>query len=1367
MWIQSVQTERSRTWYQLRRPAPEYARYHEQFRWLADFSKHFIDFLHRHQDVNIRHFRRDFHREIQELHGSDPTFQAWLAEYGHRDFRRVVTANPDFLYKEAINIEPLNEHHPIWNEIHPKYLSAVGEQTAHESLTVVTPFVYRCFKDTPWGRFLCVKTPRIEPVQVEPYQEGSTTTTTPPAASADGSVPSDPRRQSSPPKRTWGTLRRGSRSGSAQELEHLKDLFDDTDEEMGLTPKRARMTARSDEKRERFVAAATRATRRRSRDESGPGRRRRPRKIRVGDVVGVEKDSRTTWRSLEDVWFAYVQEVKTNSRGEPYLHVIWLYAPSDTTCSIMHYPVHNELFFSDNCNCADARLEASDVVCRISVDFFGSPDDSEAEYIVRQKYRTDDAAFVTFKRSDFKCVHLAGATAPYLENIDEKYRVGDTVLYVSEYPGKTALEPAEILAFKHERSTKPVVHLRRLRRRKRDFGGDASVRPNELVYTDEVVTVPARSIDRKCHVRFFTDRQKRDREIPPPYNRDGTADAYYITCQQVGARTERRLEPLNPPFLQPMKLGFDPSAYPPRPTLRGMDLYCGGGNFGRGLEEGGAVEMKWAVDYDRHAIHTYHANLDHPEETALYFGSVNDLLARAIKGRFDRYVPAPGEVDFISAGSPCQGFSNANQRRSNDKSLKNSSLVASVAAFVDFYRPRYALLENVVSMASKGKKNQACNVFSQLLCTLVGMGYQVQQFNLDAWSFGSPQSRSRLFISIAAPGLALPSHPPLSHSHPALTRDRGLGVAANGLSFGMRRFESTPFEYVTAAEGTADLPWIGDARTQICIPYPDHRNSRFESYSKRVTISQIPVAPRGQTYMTAFKRGWLGKPQIDEYRWENRHKASLNSRSWQRVNPNGLMPTITTSAQPSCSFTGTILHWDQSRILTVMEARRAQSFPDEDVLVGLPAVQWKIVGNSVARTVALALGLSLREAWLLNDPDHGNTDVLLSSSVTGLVPHPAPGAAVAAAGPDDYDGRSSDEEPVAPGWPRRATSESTESVCRPKKRSTELSATDTYQEREPKRIRTGGRWVRPTVSREGVRRRIERQPSRSLGRWAQTGPAPAAPEDGSMPGSSAAPIELSDSEEEEEEAPGRAMSISPINDRGADQLPGGQDEEEVNGEMAGVAMSISSSTSCRTIGSSTIAPGAAMSISPSPANSPSIATAARRPSSLTERVATPTRRAGTGTGGHVSTPTSRPPPRSQQTSPAGHSTSALPRMTARLFGQGRPPLAGESVLSHPAFLAKFTLTGLARMPAPAPGEASQASAHPSFNTGSSMPSSSLPLPPPLLLPIPLTLSLPFSPPPAPYATSVNGRSGGGGAGHSSPLGVQPNLTEKAIIDLTD
>ena len=49
-----------------------------------------------------------------------------------------------------------------------------------------------------------------------------------------------------------------------------------------------------------------------------------------------------------------------------------------------------------------------------------------------------------------------------------------------------------------------------------------------------------------------------------------------------------------------------------------------------------------------------------------------------------------------------------------------------------------------------------------------------------------------------------------------------------------------------------------------------------------------------------------------------------------------------------------------------MEARRAQGGPDDEVLVGPDAQKRKMLGNAVSRQVALALGMSLRQAWFSN-----------------------------------------------------------------------------------------------------------------------------------------------------------------------------------------------------------------------------------------------------------------------------------------------------------------------------------------------------------------------------------------------------------------
>ena len=63
--------------------------------------------------------------------------------------------------------------------------------------------------------------------------------------------------------------------------------------------------------------------------------------------------------------------------------------------------------------------------------------------------------------------------------------------------------------------------------------------------------------------------------------------------------------------------------------------------------------------------------------------------------------------------------------------LLNESMVASVLAFIDFYRPKYALMENVKGMALGDEKH---SVLAQVVCCLVGMGYQVRTSCLCVFS---------------------------------------------------------------------------------------------------------------------------------------------------------------------------------------------------------------------------------------------------------------------------------------------------------------------------------------------------------------------------------------------------------------------------------------------------------------------------------------------------------------------------------------------------------------------------------------------------------------------------------------------------------
>ncbi|KMU88069.1 DNA methyltransferase Dim-2 [Coccidioides immitis H538.4] len=564
-----------------------------------------------------------------------------------------------------------------------------------------------------------------------------------------------------------------------------------------------------------------------------------------------------------------------------------------------------------------------------------------------QTYHSGDETFRTLHKGDFEC--------QCSKSQDRKYNVGDTVLVETS----DVLEPVEIVEVSGDE-----VKVRVLLRRSRDFNDD-SCRPNELVYTGHFRHIHLEQIRRRCHIRFFSEEQRDKGDIPAPYNRDGNGSAFYITCEE----SAQELRPMTRPasFCD----GFDPLEA--KRKLRALNLFCGGGTFDRGLEEGTAIRSEWAVEWDLPPMLTYRANHTNPEEVKLFRGSVDDFLAVAIRGQRSDLVAKLGQVEFISAGSPCQGYSLANSRKGNKVSLRNSSMIASVAAYVDFYRPQYAILENVPAMASKTHER---NPLSQLICAFVGLGYQLRLMHLDAWSYGAPQSRSRLFLLIAAPGLQLPEHPALTHSHPMGTTLRSLGEAPNGLPFGERRWEVPIFKFVSAYEGTKDLPDLDRAKI-ASIPWPDHRTSRNESNMTQVIIDQVPKHPRKSGFPEAMTKGFLN---FDPFPGDIKRR-NPPSRAWSRVDPNFLIPTITTAISPHCKFTGRWLHWREDRLLTIMEARRAQGYPDSEVLVGRAAHQWKIVGNSVARQVALALGLSIREATLCNPPlpPYGETEEIIET----------------------------------------------------------------------------------------------------------------------------------------------------------------------------------------------------------------------------------------------------------------------------------------------------------------------------------------------------------------------------------------------------
>jgi hypothetical protein len=159
-------------------------------------------------------------------------------------------------------------------------------------------------------------------------------------------------------------------------------------------------------------------------------------------------------------------------------------------------------------------------------------------------------------------------------------------------------------------------------------------------------------------------------------------------------------------------------------------------------------------------------------------------------------LPPKGETQLLVGGPPCQGFSGMNRFNVSDHSKAKNSHVVPYLSYLDFYRPRFFILENVPNVMQHPSAKPH-HVVRMILRSVLEMGYQARVAVLQAGHHGVAQSRVRLIVIAAAPGLALPEYPAPVHTFEARRYAFPLNVAvgrwprnaAGELAMGNSRFD--------------------------------------------------------------------------------------------------------------------------------------------------------------------------------------------------------------------------------------------------------------------------------------------------------------------------------------------------------------------------------------------------------------------------------------------------------------------------------------------------------------------------------------------------------------------------------------------------
>ncbi len=164
-----------------------------------------------------------------------------------------------------------------------------------------------------------------------------------------------------------------------------------------------------------------------------------------------------------------------------------------------------------------------------------------------------------------------------------------------------------------------------------------------------------------------------------------------------------------------------------------IDLFCGCGGFSYGLEKSG-LNIIGSIDIWDKAIESYKINM--PNHKAL----CKDLT-KYTPQEFHNEIGVDTTIDIIVGGIPCQAFSMAGKRDKNDP---RNSLFIEYVKYLDYFKPKSFLIENVIGMLSAKLSNNEKAI--DVIMNELSKNYNVAYYKLYASDFGVPQNRRRVII---------------------------------------------------------------------------------------------------------------------------------------------------------------------------------------------------------------------------------------------------------------------------------------------------------------------------------------------------------------------------------------------------------------------------------------------------------------------------------------------------------------------------------------------------------------------------------------------------------------------------------------------
>ena len=318
------------------------------------------------------------------------------------------------------------------------------------------------------------------------------------------------------------------------------------------------------------------------------------------------------------------------------------------------------------------------------------------------------------------------------------------------------------------------------------------------------------------------------------------------------------------------------------------------------------------------------------------------------------------KIDIILGGPPCQSFSSLG--RAKDKnSMKNDPrnyLFENYEKILNYFTPSIFLFENVTGLlTAKFKNKKVVDVIKSKLGKKYNILSNVNEMVLNSCEYGVPQIRKRVFLI----GVRNDISYKVEKIFKNIIKSHYLPFSDNGDRKGKKKF-------ISVKEAIFDLPKIKPGEGKVVCNF----KSKISNEYIRKIRSNNETKLYDHVSRTHNKLDKMRFKEMSKNKWTYeellKKKPNLDHKK-KRVFKNSYV--VQFWDQPSRTIISHLykdgnqfIHPDhnQERTLTVREAARLQSFPDNFYFAGPRTEQFKQIGNAVPPIMSEKIAISIKKA---------------------------------------------------------------------------------------------------------------------------------------------------------------------------------------------------------------------------------------------------------------------------------------------------------------------------------------------------------------------------------------------------------------------